>query len=140
MTLQVWQTCHFSYSAGTDGLLSEMVPMKFDLESAADRRKAQRFKVSAPLTVNLGDSEIAAFTRDLSDEGVYFYLSSDDSRLISSNINFVVDLPPEITLSTCCRIQGRGRVLRTEGSLTGLTGVAAQILNYSILREAIPIA
>jgi hypothetical protein len=71
---------------------------------------------------------------------VYFYLGSDDSRLISGDIDFVVDLPPEITLSTCCRIQCRGQVIRTEGSLTGLTGVAAQILDYSIFRDAIPIA
>jgi hypothetical protein len=71
---------------------------------------------------------------------VYFYLGSDDSRLISSDIDFVVDLPPEITLSACCRIQCRGLVLRTEESFPGLTGMAAQILDYSIFRDAIPIA
>lgn len=140
MTLQVWQTCHLSYSAGTDGVLNEMAPMTFDLESATDRRKAKRFKLSAPLTVNLGDREIAAYTKDLSDGGVYFYLGSDDSKLIGSDIDFMVDLPPEITLSACCRIQCRGKMLRTDASPTGLTGVAAQILNYSIFRDAMPIA
>jgi len=140
MTLQVWQTRHFSYSAGTDGVLNEMAPMTFDLESANDRRKDQRFKVSAPLTMTIGGREIAAYTRDLSDGGVYFYLGSDDSRLIGDDIDFAVDLPPEVTLSTCCRIQCRGRVLRTEESLAGLTGVAAQILDYSIFTGTMPIA
>jgi hypothetical protein len=139
MTLQVWQTCHISYSAGTDGVPIEMAPMTFDLESAMDRRKTQRFKVSSPLTVTLDSREIAAYTRDLSDRGLYFYLSSEDSGLIGDDIDFIVDLPPEITMSTCCRIQCRGRVLRREGSPMGLAGVAAQILDYSIFRDAMPI-
>jgi len=140
MTLQVWQTCHVSYSVGTGGVLNEMARMTHVSESATERRKAQRFKVSAPLTVTIGDREIPAYTRDLSDRGVYFYLGADDSGLIDDNINFMVDLPPEITMSTCCRIQCRGRVLRLEGSLMGLTGVAALILDYSIFRDAMPVA
>jgi hypothetical protein len=114
--------------------------MKQDSESATDRRKAQRFKVNAPLTLTVGGREIPAYTRDLSDRGVYFYLGSDESILINHDIDFVVDLPPEITLSTCCRIECRGRVLRTEGSSMGLAGVAAQILDYSIFWDAMPIA
>ncbi len=140
MTLQVWQTCHVSYFEGSESVLNEMAHMTHDSESATDRRKAERFKVSAPLTVTVGDREIPAYTRDLSDRGVFFYLDSDDSKLIEGNIDFAVDLPPEITMSTCCRIQCRGQVLRMEGSLTGLTGVAAQILDYSIFRDTISIA
>jgi hypothetical protein len=140
MTLQVWQTCHFSYSAGHDGILNEIAHMTLDLESATDRRKIQRFKVSAPVTLTFGDRKVPAYTRDLSDRGVYFYLGSDDSTLINDDIDFVVDLPPEITLSACCRIQCRGRVLRMEVSVKGLTGVATQIINYSIFRDAMPIA
>jgi hypothetical protein len=117
-----------------------MARMTHVSESATERRKAQRFKVSAPLTVTIGDREIPAYTRDLSDRGVYFYLGADDRGLIDDNINFMVDLPPEITMSTCCRIQCRGRVLRLEGSLMGLTGVAALILDYSIFRDAMPVA
>jgi len=145
MTLQIWQTCHISYSAERDGVLNEMDPMTHDPvphgpESAADRRRARRFKISAPLTAKAGDREIAAYIRDLSDEGVYFYLGSDDGRLINHDIDFVVDLPPEITLTTCCRIQCRGQVLRKERCLMGLTGVAARIVDYSIFRDAMPVA
>lgn len=140
MTLQFRQTCPVSYSEGSGSALNEMSPMTHDPESATDRRKAQRFKVSAPLTVNAGDREIPAYTRDLSDEGVYFYLGSDDGGLINNDIDFVVDLPPEITLSACCRIRCRAKVLRKEGCSMGLTGVAARILDYSIFRDAMPVA
>ena len=103
---------------------------------ANDRRRIQRFRVRAPLTVIAGDREIPAYTRDLSNQGVYFYLASDDSGLIERDFEFWVELPPEITLSTFCRIRCYGRALRKEKTLKGLTGVAAKILDYSILKEA----
>ncbi len=87
-----------------------------------------------------GDREIPAYTRDLSNLGVYFYLASDDSQLIERDFEFIVELPPEITLSTFCRIRCRGQALRKEKTLMSLTGVAAEILDYSILREATSIA
>jgi hypothetical protein len=94
-----------------------MVRTTQDSETANDRRRIPRFRVRAPLTVIAGDREIPAYTRDLSNRGVYFYL------------------PPEITLSTFCRIRCHGRTLRKEKSKMSLTGVAAEILDYSILKE-----
>jgi hypothetical protein len=137
MTSQIWQTPHISYSAETDGVLSEVVHMTQGSESMVDRRNVQRFKVSAPLTVTVGDSKIPAYTRDLSDRGVYFFVGSDDSKLIDHDIEFMLELPPEITLLPCCRVRCRGRVLRREASLMSFTGVAAQILDYVILGDAI---
>lgn len=116
-----------------------MVYMTHDSEAANDRRRIQRFKVRAPLTVMAGSREIPAYTRDLSNQGVYFYLASGDSGLIEQDFEFSVELPPEITLSTFCRIRCHGRALRKEQSLMSLTGVAAQILDYSILNEALAI-
>lgn len=139
MTLQVWHTYRVSNLDVSESVLNEMADMTRDSESATDRRKAERFKVRAPLTMTVGDREVPAYTRDLNDRGVFFYLSADDSRLIDHDIDFAVDLPPEITMSTYCRIQCRGQVLRMEESPTGLTGVAAQILDYSIFRDAMPI-
>ena len=105
-------------------------------ETANERRRIQRFRVRAPLTVIAGDREIPAYTRDLSNRGVYFYLASDDSGLIDQDFEFLVELPPEITLSTFCRIRCHGRALRKEKARMSLTGVAAEILDYSILKEA----
>jgi hypothetical protein len=109
-------------------------------ETANDRRRIQRFRVRAPLTVIAGDREIPAYTRDLSNRGVYFYLAPDDSQLIEHDFDFMVELPPEITLSTFCRIRCHGRALRKEKTLMNLMGVAAEILDYSILKDAASIA
>ena len=106
-------------------------------ETTIDRRSIPRFRVRAPLTVIAGDREIPAYTRDLSNKGVYFYLASDDGGLIERDFEFLVELPPEITLSTFCRIRCHGRALRKEKAKMSLTGVAAEILDYSILKEAV---
>jgi len=135
-TSQVWQLCYQSSTTAVDGLLNPMVRRTPVSETTNDRRKIPRFRVRAPLTVIAGEREIPAYTRDLSNHGVYFYLASDDSALIEQDFEFLVELPPEITLSTFCRIRCRGRALRKEKAKMSLTGVAAEILDYSILKEA----
>ena len=97
-----------------------------------DRRRTPRFEINAPLTMILGDQEVPAFTRDLSNRGVYFYLALADSISIDHDFDFLIELPPEITLSTQCLIRCRGRVVRREKASMGLTGIAAEILQYSI--------
>ena len=118
-------------------MLNHMVRKTPVSETTIDRRSIPRFRVRAPLTVIAGDREIPAYTRDLSNKGVYFYLASDDGGLIERDFEFLVELPPEVTLSTFCRIRCHGRALRKEKSSMSLTGVAAQILDYSILKEAV---
>ncbi|MGD0736118.1 MAG: PilZ domain-containing protein [Terracidiphilus sp.] len=108
-----------------------------DRKIVEKRRGTQRFRVNAPLTVILQGRKVSAFTRDLSNHGMYFYMASADSMYVEGEFEFLVELPPEITLSTCCRIRGQARVMRKENmsrSLTGM-GVGAEILDYSILRE-----
>ena len=124
-------------STASDGIFNEMVRMTKEVTTANDQRESQRFKISAPLTVLVGDREIPAYTRDLSNRGVYFYLSLADSAMIDRDFEFLIDMPPEITLSTRCRIRCRGRAVRKESALMSLTGVAAEILDYSILRESV---
>jgi hypothetical protein len=116
----------------------ETVPMTQDTTTTAnERRGSQRFKISAPLTVIVGEQEIPAYTRDLSNRGVYFYLTLPDSTLIDGDFEFLIELPSEITLTTSCRIRCRGKLVRKEVTSRNLTGagVAAEILDYSILRE-----
>jgi hypothetical protein len=106
------------------------------LATASERRESHRFTVNAPVTLNTGDHKISAYTRDLSNRGVYLFLTLADSLLIDGDFEFLVELPPEITLSTCCEIRCRGRMVRTENASNDLTGMAAQIIQYSIFREA----
>jgi hypothetical protein len=70
---------------------------------------------------------------------VYFYLAMSDWELIDGDFEFIVELPAEITLSTCCRIRCRGRAIRKEETSTNLAGVAAQILDYSLRSEPMAI-
>ena len=100
-----------------------------------ERRQSQRFKLSVPLTVMVEDREVSAYTRDMSNRGVFFYLETIDGTLLDPDFEFVAELPPEITLSTCCQIRCRGRAVRTEEISIDLTGIAAEILDYSIVRE-----
>ena len=125
---------HRSTSTPDDDIL-RMGHMTENLTRENDRRGRPRFSMNAPLTVLIGDREIPAYTRDLSNRGVYFYLDLIDGTLIDRDFEFMVDLPPEITLSTCCSIRCQGRLVRKENTLQNLTGIAAEILNYSILRE-----
>jgi hypothetical protein len=117
-----------------------MEHMRQNLARAGDRRGRQRFSLNAPLTVTIGDREISAYTRDLSNRGVYFFIGSDDVPLIDHDFDFTLELPPEITLSTCCLIQCRGRAIRKDIASRNLTGVAAEILSYSIIREPVQAA
>lgn len=104
---------------------------------AEDRRGSQRFRIRVPLTVILEDREIPTYTRDLSNRGVYFYLAAADSAQIESNLQFLVELPPEIAFSTGCRIRCKGRLVRKEMTSGNLTeaGLAAEILDYSLLGD-----
>jgi hypothetical protein len=114
----------------------EMTPMSETLATTNDRRERQRFRINAPVTLFIGDREIPAYTRDLSNRGVYLYVSSTDSAQINREFEFTVELPPEVTLATSCQIRCRGQALRTEGAATSLTGMAVEILEYSIVRGA----
>jgi hypothetical protein len=131
--------CAISILPASRGILNETVCMTEDFAEANDRRGSHRFKISAPLTVIAGDREIAAFTRDLSNKGVYFYLSLADSALIDRDFEFMIEMPSEITLASSCRIRCKGKLVRKEMTSRNLTGagVAAEILDYSILRDPI---
>lgn len=116
-----------------------LVSMSQNQAMVGERRGRQRFSINAPLTLFIGDREIPAYTRDLSNRGVYFYLGLTDLPLFDHDFEFLVELPPEITLSTCCRIRCRGRAVREEKTSNNLTGIAAEILDYAILRDALTI-
>jgi hypothetical protein len=120
-----------------DDILNETARMTQDTTLANERRNSQRFKISAPLTVIAGEDEIPGYTRDLSNRGVYFYLTLQDSALIGPDFEFTIEMPSEITLSANCRIRCHGKLVRKEVTSRNLTGagVAAEILHYSILRE-----
>jgi hypothetical protein len=104
-------------------------------QSLNDRRERNRFEINAPVTVLDGRREMPGFTRDLNNLGVYFYLNLADGASVEGDLEFLLELPPEVTLSTSCMVRCKGRVVRTDDASTQLTGIAARILDYSIGRE-----
>lgn len=114
-----------------------MVKKKTAVES--ERRWSQRFKVNAPISISLDDKSLSGFTRDMSNRGIYFYLDSADAPpLEGGNFEFLVELPSEITISTCCQVRCIGKLKRIEPGRSNLTGYAAEILKYKILRDPTP--
>ena len=121
---------------GKERLQAEKTYMDKDVKTATDRRERQRFRINAPVTLFIGDREIPAYTRDLSNRGAYLYVALSESTQIDREFEFTVDLPPEVTFATCCQIRCRGQAVRTEGAAMSLTGMAVEILEYSIFRGA----
>ena len=102
-----------------------------------DRRVGQRFNINAPVALTIEGCEIPAYTRDMSSRGLYFYVTSAEGFTIGQILELSVTLPPEITLSTDCSIQCRGRLVRIDSARNDVTGIAAEIIEYSILSEPV---
>lgn len=112
--------------------------MNHSYPSAFDRRAKPRFEITAPLTILAEGREISAFTRDISNIGVFFLISPVDTPRIGQTLKFVIELPAEVTLSNSCRIQCLGRVIRTNDLSGEKVGVAAQVLRYSFMSDDVP--
>lgn len=91
-----------------------------------------RSSISIPLVVLDGKCEVSAYTRDVSGVGVYFFVDSDEEDRIQGEFRFVMDVPPEVTLSSYCRVLCVGTAVRKERVANNLAGIAARILWYSI--------
>lgn len=106
------------------------------MEPGTDRREARRFTMTLPLRVRTpGDKgeEFAARTRDVSFRGLYFLVDAD--LKLGSEIEFVLVLPGQVTLSSDVHIRCYGQVVRVEEQ-NGQHGVAARIERYEFLPAA----
>lgn len=112
--------------------------MEFTVGSSTmtnDRRQWQRFSITASVTLTVEGNENSAYTRDLSSHGLYIYVASSEELQVGQNLELLVKLPPDITLSSHCLIRCCGRLVRIENGPDDLTGIAAEILHYSILSD-----
>jgi hypothetical protein len=100
-----------------------------------DKRNIRRFPLDLPISVKFLDSrsrELAGHTRDVSSRGVFMYLDSDIST--GRPIEFVMTLPPEITLSESIRIRCTGKILRVDKAAQE-QGRAVTIDKYDFMGE-----
>ena len=99
-----------------------------------ERRGTRRFSLRLPVAVKLADhaSALDAETKDVSARGVYIYVP--DVVQEGTSLEFLLTLPPEITLTDNIQVRCRGRAIRVESdAATGRTGVAAIIDDYQFL-------
>jgi hypothetical protein len=100
-----------------------------------EKRSTRRFSLDLPISVKFLDNgrrELAAHTRDVSSRGVFMYVDAEITA--GAPIEFVMTLPPEITLSDPIRVRCTGRVLRVDKS-DQEQGVAVAIDKYDFVSE-----
>ena len=93
-----------------------------------EKRTTRRFSLDLPISVKFLDNstrELAGHTRDVSSRGVFMYL--DTNITAGAPIEFVMTLPPEITLAD-------PKILRVDKAAQG-QGVAVTIEKYDFVGE-----
>ena len=103
-----------------------------------EHRKMRRFNVQLPVAVKFTDSgdvqEMSASTRDINARGAFLYM---DAKLHEGSvIEFMLTLPPEITLSQSLQVRCKGKVVRVEQALPDAgVGTAITIDFYEFLLD-----
>jgi hypothetical protein len=100
-----------------------------------DKRTTRRFSLDLPISVKFLDNgrrELAGRTRNVSSRGVFMYLDTEIAA--GAAIEFVMTLPPEITLSDAIRVRCTGKVLRVD-KVAQEQGVAIAIDKYDFVSE-----
>ncbi len=105
------------------------------MSTEADRRAVPRTNATLPvrLKTTTEGPEVAAQTRDISTNGVFFY--TDTAIVEGSNIELVLILPPELTAGERGWVCYQARVLRVEKTPGQRFGVAAEIRRMHFLPE-----
>jgi hypothetical protein len=104
-------------------------------EVRPERRSGKRLAVRLPVNVKAKASggEQSAFTRDLSSQGIFFYIDSEISP--GTDLEMVLMLPAELTAGekrwVCCQAS----VVRVEEDRGHNVGIAAAIQRMDILPE-----
>ena len=104
--------------------------------NAAERRKFRRYDLSIEVQVKPRKrvaAPVKTVTRDISARGVYFDFS--ERMEPGSELEFELNLPPELAAGKSVRIRCRGKIVRVEApKAEGTTRVAATIENYEFVR------
>lgn len=101
-----------------------------------EKRSTRRFALELPISVkflNNGHYELSGRTRDVSSRGVFMYVDSEIAE--GAVMEFVMTLPPEVTLSAAIRVRCHGRVLRVEKKDGRARGVAVAIEKYDFVGQ-----
>ena len=105
--------------------------------TAAERRNHRRYELSLEVKVRPRSKRthpaVQTYTRDISARGIYFNLS--DKMEVGSELDFELNLPPELSGGKNVRIRCRGRIVRVEAPDSGGVGIGATIETYEFVRN-----
>jgi PilZ domain len=97
-----------------------------------ERRRARRVAAHIPVRrANDPGRTVFAVTKDVSPAGLYFYTETDDWKE-GKQIEFVIDLPAEVTAAGPATGICRGTIVRSE-TIESVVGVAVRIDRFSFL-------
>ena len=100
-----------------------------------ERRTSERFTMRLPVTLFNDEQNASAFTRDISDRGIFFYFPLAVSAFVDQELDFIVEFPPEVTLCTSLKVRCIGKVVRKQNTAQYETGVAVRICKYTFLPD-----
>jgi c-di-GMP-binding flagellar brake protein YcgR len=106
------------------------------MPTIAERRKYRRYDLAIEVQVKprkRAAAPMRTVTRDISARGVYF--DFPEKMEPGSELEFELNLPPELAAGRTVRIRCRGKIVRVEAaSQDGGVRLAATIENYEFLR------
>lgn len=119
-------------------VLSDEVSPMSTAALKAELRTSRRFALKLPVSIRCSEPEVVevpAETRDVSAQGIFFYTSS--ALRENARVEFMLTLPPEITLTESIRVRCQGRIVRVDRDATPHVGVAAIIEQYDFVPETV---
>ena len=101
--------------------------------TSRERRASRRFRMKLPVSVRSFDGvavSLSGLTQDISESGVLFFIGTRPRE--QAPIEFVLELPSEVTMTDPMRATCRGRVVRViQDQLSDGFGVAATIEGFT---------
>jgi hypothetical protein len=87
------------------------------------------------MEIKIGKTSVPAFIDDLSRTGISFYAEVNTGNA-GDSIEFMIELPPEITRSTFLKVQCDAEIVRISRSFRNQVRIAAHIHHYRFVSAA----
>ena len=97
-----------------------------------ERREMERYDLRLPMAVQNGPRQQNATTRNISARGILF---DCDSQFEDDEVTFVMEFPPEVTLSRTLRVRCQANVVRIVQRTAAGTTLAVRIHRYEFLSQ-----
>jgi hypothetical protein len=97
-----------------------------------ERREMERYDLRLPMSVENDLRQQNATTRNISARGILFDF---DSQLEEDEVTFVMEFPPQVTLSSTLRVRCQANIVRIVQRTASGTTLAVRIHRYEFLSQ-----